>query len=71
MKIGLSLVPIWFGIVMILVVVSLAVAVTFTDFMDDRLYGNKRIFFVVLLLSYAVYRSFRLYHMLQKMRKDE
>ena len=71
MKIGLNLIPLWFGIVMILVVVSLAMAVSFTDFMDDRLYGNKRIFFIVLLFSYAVYRSFRLYHLIQKMKRDE
>ena len=71
MKFGLSLIPIWFGIIMILVVVSLAFAVAFTDFMDDRLYGNKRVFFVVLLFTYAVYRGFRLYHAIQKIRKDE
>lgn len=51
----------WFGLVMILVVTGLALAVMFTDILDDRLYGNKRIFFVVLLLAYAVYRAYRLY----------
>ena len=71
MKNALSLIPVWFGIIMILVVVSLAVSVAFTDFLDDRLFGSKRIFFVFLLLSYAVYRGFRLYQAIQKIRKDE
>ncbi len=51
----------WFSLVMILVVTGLALAVMFTDILDDRLYGSKRIFFVVLLLAYAVYRAYRLY----------
>lgn len=61
MKSGLSNLSVWFGIIMILIVVTGAIAVSFTDFMSDRLFGTKRVFFVILLLAYAVYRGFRLY----------
>ncbi|MDI1353968.1 MAG: hypothetical protein PSX36_03570 [bacterium] len=71
MKSGLNMIPIWFGSIMILVVVSGAIAFAFTDFMDDRLYGNKRMFFVFLLLSYAVYRGFRLYSALKDLKNNE
>lgn len=51
----------WFGIIMVLVVVSGAMAFAFTDMMTDRLWGSRRTFFVFLLLAYGIYRSFRLY----------
>ncbi|MCE3258425.1 MAG: hypothetical protein K0S12_66, partial [Bacteroidetes bacterium] len=41
MKLGLHTVSVWFGMIMILLVTAGAFAFTFTDFMDDRLYGNK------------------------------
>lgn len=63
MKLGLNSISVWFSLLMILLVISGAIAFTFTDFMDDRLYGNKRIFFVCLLSLYAVYRVFRLYQL--------
>jgi hypothetical protein len=50
-----------FGLVMIVVVTFLAAGIAFTDMLSDRLYGNKRIFFIFLLLAYAVYRGIRLY----------
>jgi hypothetical protein len=64
-----SALSLWSGIVMILVVVAGAIAILFTNAFDDRLYGNKRIFFVVLLLSYAVYRVFRVKQLLKN--RDE
>jgi hypothetical protein len=60
MKSAAQMVSVWFGAIMILVVVAGAIAFSFTDFMDDRLYGTKRIGFVFLLLAYGVYRGFRL-----------
>lgn len=66
MKLGLNTMAIWFGMIMILLVVSGAFAFAFTDFMDDKLFGNKRIFFVCLLLAYAVYRIFRLRQLLKQ-----
>jgi len=52
--------------IMILLVVAGAIAFAFTNFMDDRLFGPKRIFFVVLLLAYAAYRIFRLRQLLKQ-----
>lgn len=66
MKIGLNSISTWFGMIMILIVTAGAIAFAFTDFMDDRLYGTKRLFFVLLLLAYAVYRVFRLRQMLKQ-----
>jgi hypothetical protein len=70
MKLGLNSISIWFGMIMILVLVSGAAAITFTDVMSERLYGPKRIFFILLLLSYSVYRGFRIYYLLKR-NKDE
>lgn len=70
MKSGLHFISFWSGVIMILLVISMAVAVSFTDMFSDRLYGNKKIFFVILLLAYAVYRGFRLYQIF-KQRPDE
>jgi hypothetical protein len=70
MQSGLNIVSLWFGVIMITIVVSGAVAITFTDFMSDRLYGTKRVFFVILLLGYAVYRGFRIYQ-IYKQNKNE
>jgi hypothetical protein len=71
MRSGLNLVSVWFGAVMILVVLTGAIAITVTDFMDDRLYGAKRVFFVILLLAYAIYRIFRLRQALKQMRNND
>ena len=68
MKPGLNTVSAWFGIIMILLVTAGAGAFALTDFMDDKLYGNKRIFFVLLLLAYAVYRGFRLKQLLNQQK---
>lgn len=71
MKLGLNTMAIWFGMIMILLVVSGAVAFAFTDFMDDKLFGNKRVFFVFLLLGYAVYRGFRLRQLLKQNKYED
>ena len=56
----------WSGVMMIFLVLCGAVLVLFTDAFDDRLYGNKRTFFVVMLLTYAVYRGYRLRQLYRK-----
>jgi hypothetical protein len=61
MKLGLNSISVWFSLLMIILVITGAFAFAFTDFMDDRLFGTKRIFFVCLLFLYAIYRVFRLY----------
>ncbi len=70
MKLGLHTISFWFSSIMILLVVSGAIAITFTDFMSDRLFGTKRIVFIFILLGYAVYRGFRMYQTM-KYSKDE
>jgi hypothetical protein len=70
MKLGLNTISVWFGMIMILVVLSGAIAFAFTDVMNDKLYGSKRIFFVVLLVAYAVYRFFRLKQVLKQKTDD-
>ncbi len=51
---------------MIIVVLGGAIAIAFTDVFSDRLFGLKRVFFVFMLIAYAVYRGFRLYHLLNQ-----
>lgn len=63
MRSGINMLAIWFGSLMILIVMAGAVAITFTDLLSDRLYGKKRVFFVILLVAYAIYRGFRLYYL--------
>lgn len=70
MKNNLNFLSLWFGIIMILVVLAGAIAFTFTDFMDDRLYGGKRVLLTIIFVGYAVYRGIRIYQVL-KSRKDE
>jgi hypothetical protein len=70
MQSGLNIVSLWFGVIMIAVVLSGAVAITFTYFMSDRLYGTKRIIFVIILLAYAVYRGFRIYQIYQQNKNE-
>jgi hypothetical protein len=65
-----SLVSVWFGVVMVVIVLLLGCLVAFTDFMSDRLFGGKRTFFIVLMFVYAFYRSFRIYQMTQKREKE-
>jgi hypothetical protein len=57
---------IWFGAIMILVVLTGAITLGFTDLFTDRLYGNKRIGFIFILIAYAIYRSFRIYLLIRK-----
>ncbi|MBK9285740.1 MAG: hypothetical protein IPM51_15695 [Sphingobacteriaceae bacterium] len=63
-------ISLWFGAIMVLLVISGAIAIVFTDFLSERLYGNKRTIFVFILLAYAVYRSFRIYLILSKKSKS-
>ena len=60
-----------FGLLMIMVVFAGAIAFAFTDYMDDRLYGNKRIFFIFMLVAYGIYRGFRLFSLFKKTGNDD
>jgi hypothetical protein len=39
---------------------TLAYNLAFTDFMDTKIIGVKRIFFIILLLAYAGFRIYRI-----------
>lgn len=62
---------VWFGSIMILLVLSGAFAFTFTNFMDDRLFGARRTLFIFILVAYAIYRIFRLFQTLKQNRHEE
>ena len=51
MKLGLNTVSLWFGIIMMVVVLSGAIALTVSDLMSDRLYGSKRVGFIIMLFA--------------------
>ena len=71
MKLGLNTLTIWFGMIMIILVVAGAFTFSFTDVMSDRLFGDKRTGFIIMLFAYAVYRGFRLYQSLKQVRHEE
>ena len=71
MKFGLNTLSIWFGMIMILVVLAGAITFSLTDVMSDRLFGPKRIGFIIMLFVYSVYRSFRLYQSLKQIRHEK
>ncbi len=71
MKPGIHTVSAWFGAMMVLLVFSGAFAFAFTDLMADRLFGSKRIWFIVILVAYGIYRSFRLYQVFKQSRHEE
>lgn len=66
-----GLVSVWFGIIMVVVVLFLGALIAFTDLLIDRLYGNKRSFFIVLMFSYAIYRSYRIYAAVKQQQKED
>jgi len=68
---GLNIISIWFGFIMIIIVLLGAATFLFTDFMIDRLFGGKRIGFIIMLFAYAVYRSFRLFYTIKQNKHDE
>jgi hypothetical protein len=70
MKNNLNFLSLWFGIVMVLIVVAGALAFTFTDFMEDRLYGNKRVFMIVIFFGYAIYRGIRVYQTIKAKQNE-
>lgn len=55
---------------MVVIVLFLGCLVAFTDVMTDRLYGNKRSFFIGLMFAYALYRSYRIYQQMKQKQDD-
>lgn len=60
-----------FGGLIIIVVICAALALCFTEFMNERLFATKRIFFIFMLFAYATYRIFRLRHLLNKFKNKD
>jgi hypothetical protein len=50
---------------MVFMVLAGAIAFTFTDFLDDRLYGSKRIIMIVIFFAYSFYRGIRIYQVMK------
>ena len=71
MKIGLNFVSLWFGLLMMVIVFAGVVAFTFTDFMNDRLFGTRRTVFVFILLAYGIYRGFRIYQVVKAAKEND
>ena len=71
MKLGLNSISIWLGFIMILLVISGAAVFSLSDFMSEELFGKKRFYFILMLVAYSVYRSFRLYHAIKQANKND
>jgi hypothetical protein len=57
-----------FSILMCLV---LAYFLLFTELLAEGMSGNKKIILVIILIGYAIFRSFRLYAMMNKNKNSE
>lgn len=66
MKLGLNIISVWFGFIMVIGLVTGAITLMLTDYLSENLYGNKRLFFIVLLFAYSIYRSIRIYQVLKR-----
>lgn len=71
MKFGINTISGWFGLIMVIVVFSGVIAFTFTDFMEDKLFGPRRTGFILILLAYGVYRSIRLYQVFKQAKHED
>ncbi len=58
------------GYFMVTLVFSGALAFSFTHFMEDTLFGTKRIFFIVVLFAYGLYRSIRVYQLHKQIKSE-
>lgn len=47
---------------MIIAAIAFGIAILSTEILNDRLYGTKRIVFILMMFGYAAYRAFRLYY---------
>jgi hypothetical protein len=56
-----ELINLTFSGLMVLLTLTGAIIFLFTDLLSDKAFGNKRIILSVVFLSYAIYRSYRIY----------
>lgn len=54
----------------VVLVITFAIAFSFTTLMADSIYGIKRQLFVAILVAYGVYRGYRLYRMFKTSRDE-
>ena len=55
---------------MVLLTLTGAIVFLFTDLLSDRAFGNKRIILGVVFLTYAIYRSYRMYTVFKSKSKE-
>lgn len=65
-----SYISIWSSALMVIIVLAGAFAFAFTDFMKDRVYGNKRSILIFVFLVYSVFRGYRIYQILKSKSND-
>ncbi|MDF2449170.1 MAG: hypothetical protein K0R26_1674 [Bacteroidota bacterium] len=56
-----ELINLMFSAIMVLLTFTGAIVLLFTDLLDEKAHGSKRIILGVIFLLYAVYRSYRMY----------
>jgi Na+/phosphate symporter len=56
-----ELINLTFSGLMVLLTLTGAIIFLFTDLLSDKAFGSKRIILGVVFLSYAIYRSYRIY----------
>lgn len=71
MKNSMNYISLWFSVMLVLVVIAGAVAFTFTDFMEDRVYGTKRVVLTLVFLAYAIYRGIRIYQVVKANKNND
>ena len=70
-KSPIELINLSFSAIMVLLTVTGFFVFLFTDVMSDRVFGIKRYILAFLFITYAVYRSYRMFRTLKpKMDKD-
>lgn len=59
-----------FGYFMVTLVLSGALAFSLTDFMEDSLFGSRRLIFIVVLFAYGLYRSIRVFQLHKQIKSE-
>ena len=71
MKLGLNSMSLWFGMIMVPLLIGGAFVFAFTDYMSDKLFGTRRTFLIIMFVAYAVYRGIRVYQALKQKQNEE
>ena len=60
-KSPIELINLSFSALMVVLTFIGAIAFYFTDFLSERVFGDKRYILGTIFLAYAIYRSYRMY----------